>query len=514
VERSRSWAFRAGVFAVLVALASCSGSVTGPSAPAPNTADMANPPEVDSANGTLNVTLTAAINPATGAPGLEYNGAFFPPTLRVNPGDTLNITYVNSLPPSSTIPYNETNLHFHGLSTSPNPPADDAIDMLAMPGQTLHYSVPIPSTQPPGAYWYHAHPHGESDWQMDNGMSGALIVNGTASFVSQTAGLPERIIVLRNVLAQPVFADLQDGEDGEMAHRNLARSDQSATPAPAVCQQPYGVPSMYTTVNGFPAGTQRIVVPPGQKQLWRVVNASSDGYFVLSIDGQQLQVVSVDGVPMTEYPGGAAQSVSQWVLAPSARVEFIVTGTSANAAFRSSCMDTGPVGDPNPPEVLAMISPTGKVATLPTVPAPSTPALGTYQETMPAPAQQRTVTFAENAAGTQFYLNGQQYSTTGSPMFTVSSGTTEEWTLINTTNEVHDFHTHQIHFIVLDVNGVPQPPFWRDTFTIPYEPLNGQPTVTHVLLDFRDPEIKGTFLFHCHIEQHADDGMMAKILVQ
>jgi FtsP/CotA-like multicopper oxidase with cupredoxin domain len=49
---------------------------------------------------------------------------------------------------------------------------------------------------------------------------------------------------------------------------------------------------------------------------------------------------------------------------------------------------------------------------------------------------------------------------------------------------------------------------------LPYQHADGSPSVTHVLLDFRDPIIRGTFLFHCHLLEHEDGGMMAKIAVQ
>jgi len=55
-----------------------------------------------------------------------------------------------------------TNLHFHGLEVSPHAPQDDVLDMMAMPGETLHYAVQIPPDHPPGLYWYHTHPHGTS----------------------------------------------------------------------------------------------------------------------------------------------------------------------------------------------------------------------------------------------------------------------------------------------------------------------------------------------------------------
>ena len=500
---------------LLLPLTGCVG--TGGSWPAPATSaaagDLADPPELDSTNGVLSISLAAAINPATGGPGIEYQGAFVPPTLRVNPGDTIQITYVNNLPSSDHEPYNDASLHFHGLSTSPNPPADDSIDMNAMPGQTLHYVVPVPSTQPPGLYWYHSHSHGESNWQLYNGMSGALIVNGIVSFASETAGLPERLIVLRNLIANPQFTDLALTRHPialESARRN------GTSPTDDTCSQPFGIGGEYTTINGQTVGTQRIVVPAGTKQFWRVLNASADGFYDVSIAGQNLQLIAIDGVPLKTYPGATEQSVSDIVIPPSSRAEFIVTGTGGAVAFRTTCTDTGPVGDPNPPQTLAMVYGTGAVTSLPVVAAPGpTPAApGTYEEPLGAPAQQRTVTFTESADGTQFYLNGAQYDPNGGPMFTVASGTVERWTLYNATGEVHVFHTHQVHFIVQDINGVTQPAYWRDTVTLPYQSADGTPSIAHVLIDFRDPEVRGTFLFHCHLQEHSDGGMMAKVLVQ
>jgi suppressor of ftsI len=494
------------VAAYLTAIAALGQGSAGKAA-APD--DLANPPEVASVGGVLDVTLKAAINPATGGPGIEYDGAFVPPTLRVNPGDTIDITYINDLPASRRGPENDASLHFHGLSTSPNPPADDSIDMLALPGQTLHYSVPVPATQPPGLYWYHSHSM-ESNWQLYNGMSGAIIVNGIGSFAPETVGLPERIIVLRNLIAHPKYDDV--------AGTSSTAPQASPTPASAdtTCSQPWGITGEYTTINGYRAGLRQIVLPPGQRQLWRVVNASADGFYDVKIDGEKLHVVAIDGVPLTAYPGAVEETVSHLVIPPSGRAEFIVTGTGAPAAFRTTCTDTGPAGDPNPAQVLAKVSATGEAVGLPKIAsADSTPSdPGTYEERMAAPARERTVKFTENGDGTEFYLNGRQYHPGTGPMFTVASGTVERWTLVNASGEVHVFHLHQVHFIVEDVNGVAQPAYWRDTVTLPYQSAQRGPSVTHVLVDFRDPEVRGTFLFHCHLEEHSDDGMMASIRVR
>ena len=147
-------------------------------------------------------------------------------------------------------------------------------------------------------------------------------------------------------------------------------------------------------------------------------------------------------------------------------------------------------------------------------PGPTARAHGTDGSALPAPAQQRTELFSENPNTNQFYINNQQYSPSAAPMFTAASGTVEEWTLENATLEVHAFHIHQVHFMVLDVNGVAQPLGWTDTVTMPYQNADGSPSVTHVLIDFRDPAIRGTFLFHCHLLEHEDGGMMAKIAVE
>ena len=509
----RALSFVCSIFA-FTACGIAGGGSSGGSSGVPSTpglsSDLANPAEVRSSGGVANVTLAAIVDPSTGGPAISYNGTIGMPTIRVSPGDTINVTYENQLPTSTSEPYNQTSLHFHGLSVSPNAPGDDSIDILAMPGQTLHYQIAIPASHPPGVYWYHPHPHGESNWQVYNGMTGAIVVQGIASIASETSGLPERIMILRNVLQAPRFSSLG------VTRRAIVASDRRATASTlqsTVCSQPFGIGGEYTTLNGRPVGGP-IVMQPGQKQFWRVINASADGYYDLSVDGENLQLVSIDGVAIKQYPGATEQNVKDVVIPPAGRADFIVTGPAqGGAAFRTSCFDTGPGGDPNPPQVLGVIT-SGTPSLLPAVPAPgATPrARGTYDEAIGAGiAQERTVAFSEDDNG--FYLNGKAYVPTGPPMFVAQSGTVEEWTLTNSSTEVHDFHIHQTHFIVETVDGVSQPKRWTDSFTLPPVHADGTPSVTKVLIDFRDPLIRGIFLFHCHLLEHEDGGMMAKIQV-
>ena len=100
------------------------------------------------------------------------------------------------------------------------------------------------------------------------------------------------------------------------------------------------------------------------------------------------------------------------------------------------------------------------------------------------------------------------------PAIVTTTGSVEDWTVENRAGEAHAFHIHQIHFLVMAINGVPvQNPYLADTITIPNWSGSGPyPNVT-LRMDFRDPDIAGTFVYHCHILDHEDGGMMSKIQV-
>ena len=135
------------------------------------------------------LTLSAAYDVAQGHNSFYFAGKAIPPTLRVFPGNAINSKYVNNLPVHSNEMcalgpcLNHSNLHFHGLHVSPEKPQDDVLTMMAMPGETLSCRVDIPSYAAPGLYWYHTHPHGESAKQDLDGMSGAIIIDGSTATI-------------------------------------------------------------------------------------------------------------------------------------------------------------------------------------------------------------------------------------------------------------------------------------------------------------------------------------------
>jgi FtsP/CotA-like multicopper oxidase with cupredoxin domain len=144
------------------------------------------------------------------------------------------------------------------------------------------------------------------------------------------------------------------------------------------------------------------------------------------------------------------------------------------------------------------------------------------------PARTRTLYFTENPhdpkdpnSRTEFYLTveGQQPklfdSSNTSPNIVVPQGDVEDWIIENRTRELHAFHIHQIHFMLVDWNGVPlDEPFLRDTINVSYwDGTSSQFPSVRLRMDFRDPNIVGTFLYHCHLLEHEDGGMMGVIQV-
>jgi FtsP/CotA-like multicopper oxidase with cupredoxin domain len=450
------------------------------------------------------VILSAVNDRQTGRTAFSFEGRQKPPVIRANPGDSIDITYRNEMSPNAnskcaTGPcMNMTNLHFHGLHVSPSAPQDDVLSMMAMPGESLQYRVEIPRNQPPGLYWYHPHPHGESNKQVLDGMSGAIVIEGIERYVPEVMTMRERILALRDKAFE--------GNSPDATHLK----DIAEIP-PGRCGSSTEQLEHIFTVNG--TVRPQIPIAAGERQFWRIVNASPDLYADLQIDGEQLEIVALDGMPLAYHnPKHAMRRASHVLLPPAGRVEAIVTGPSgqSKAKLRARCFDTGPDGDPNPGMTLAdLVDLKTDAPATRTFPAsiqkpvfvPVSNAKLPSLETTP----DFTVTFTEDKQG--FYINGKRYGPEDAPMTRVRVGTYQHWRIVNKTHEVHPFHIHQIHFLFYATNDQPEPQSeWLDTVNVPVEGS------VDLIMDLTDPIIRGMSLFHCHLLSHEDKGMMAKIL--
>ena len=453
------------------------------------------------------------------------------PTLRLNPGDRLILNVTNNIQPpyeptgarpqhnqhkamhqahhamSPDDPCNgmmiesATNVHFHGLNVPPVCHQDDVLNTAIQSGDpAFQYSIQIPANEPPGLYWYHPHVHGFTSLQVDGGASGALIVEGNNPL---TQGLTERILILR-----------------EQNKQGPARDPDANTQLTLNFQ-----PAVYPEGGLAPS----ITVQAGTQEYWRFLNSSTKQFTSLQLlynqTPQQFEVLAIDGVQL-----GTPIFTDTLNIPPAGRMEFLIPGLPAGQAgtFLTNGFDTGPVGDHNEPQILAKLTTGGapgnkasqKVAR--TIKPPTQPMRFSGLANL-TPTTTRSLYFSEQnvgtTGGTQFYITvqGQKpriFSMDEPPAIVTTTGSVEDWTIENRSGEVHAFHIHQIHFLVTAINGVPVPnPDLQDTIIVPNWTGSGPyPSVT-LRMDFRDPNIAGTFVYHCHILDHEDGGMMAKIQV-
>jgi FtsP/CotA-like multicopper oxidase with cupredoxin domain len=134
------------------------------------------------------------------------------------------------------------------------------------------------------------------------------------------------------------------------------------------------------------------------------------------------------------------------------------------------------------------------------------------------PTANRKLYFSEDDQYFYITVDGQTprpYSMDAPPAITTTQGSTEDWVIENRSNENHEFHIHQIHFLLMERNGKPVGPKQAqilDTVDLPYWSGTGPYPSIKVRMDFRGPDV-GDFVYHCHILDHEDGGMMAIIRV-
>ncbi len=523
------------------------------------------PEDLRSRNGELKVGLTIHNFAAGGTTRycyLDQNGNQSP-NLRLKPGDLLILHLKNDLTeaasaadthshhhmdarskgaacPSDSMTATSTNLHFHGLTVPPVCHQDDVLKTSIGPGDPpFEYRFRIPENQPPGLYWYHPHIHGFTKIPVLGGASGALIVEGIESANKEVAGLPERVLVIRDQdlvnpnappsKSEPVLPKMLIDRDGDAANSGTG----------------FGKPAKDLSINFVPVPypsypPAAIKMKPEERQLWRVLNASAITYLNLAVlfnrVPQPLGLVALDGIPLNR--NGTSGDLVSWQthlgVPPGARVEFIVKGPplGVTGLLVTRTVDTGPGGENDPNRALATITasedapePRSKLSASPKpLPPIGLPWLGDV-----TPVRTRKLYFSEKLleannpnSAIEFYItvDGQTPAPfdphSGITNIVANQGTVEDWIIENRSNELHAFHIHQLHFMLLDYLGLPvNEPFLRDTVNVPYytDRALTYPSV-RLRMDFRDPNAVGTFVYHCHLLEHEDNGMMGLIRVE
>ncbi|TCW21148.1 multicopper oxidase family protein [Dietzia cinnamea] len=419
-----------------------------------------------------------------------FNGSLPGPTLRVAPGDTIRVALTNEL----QVP---TNLHVHGLHVSPEGNGDNPFLSIA-PGESFDYEISLSADHPPGTYWYHPHRHGYVADQVAAGLYGAIIVEDREP-VSVTR---ERVMVVSDLTLD--------------ASGNLAEVNQM--------QQMMGREGEVVLVNG--QVRPQITAAPGERERWRIVNACSSRYLRLQLDGQQVRMFSRD---LGRLP--VPKEITEVVLAPGNRVELLVETTEGSSALvtapvsrggMDAMMGEGMMGGDNEPSndepiELLDLTVSGDLAQR-LAPVREGSALRDLRGE-PISAR-RTLEFAMGMAGgmggdgammggeedatmMSFAINGQEFNPdrVDTP---VTAGTVEEWTLVNSSPMDHPVHLHVWPMqVIKDGDRDLSEPRWQDVVNVP--PFRE----VKVLIAFED--FPGKTVYHCHILDHEDQGMMGTV---
>jgi FtsP/CotA-like multicopper oxidase with cupredoxin domain len=422
---------------------------------------FAQPTELRSRGGRLATTLTVEAGQFDVAGvrvwGKSYRGTFIGPTLRVRPGDTIEIRLVNHLG-------EPTNLHQHGFHVSPLDFSDNVLRTMPA-GTASTVRVRIPRSMAPGTYWYHSHLHGLVEEQVFSGLAGVIVVEGlTARLPRPLRHIPERIVALKDLQVR----------DGAIVDQNI----DSAAPTTR-------------TVNGLVDPVLR--ARTNQAQLLRLANISADIWYRLRLDGARFSVVAEDA-----NPAGRVWAAGELVLPPGKRYDVLVRwprpGTYRLRTLRYS---TGPAGDTYPERRLARV----QVAGAPVADTPLPRSMGPLPHFRRAHIRHvRHLTFSEKQATNQFFINGRQFDARRVDEV-VKLNTNEEWVIRNTSQEQHPFHIHTNDFQVMSIDNKPYPArSLQDTVPLP---VGG---VVRIRMRFRD--FVGAYVYHCHILGHEDAGMM------
>lgn len=462
-------------------------------------APLVEPEERQSVDGVLDTTITLKYAwRDVGGYRLflrTYDGKSPGPTLRVKPGDKLKIKLVNDLPPNRSpmpmnpaIPhqFNRTNFHSHGLHVSPGGIADNVMRSME-PGGTYDIEIDIPRDHIPGTNWYHPHAHGSADAQVASGVVGALVIEGDFADVPEIARARERTLVL-----------------GEAVFDSFGMVEDFATIFSETSFR-------FLMVNGQREPT--ITMRPGEVQRWRIIHAGWQDDLFLELEKHSMHAIARDGIPLAKIgltPPPAPRHPTKMLMAPGQRVDVLVkAGEPGTYALRALPYDqgyaspTGPLarivveGDPLPmPLPTALPKPTHR---------PITDGEITGRREIRFSALDPEKEATEHWQEFSFLINGKTFDPKRIDQ-RVKLGAVEEWTIINEHADDHVFHIHVNDFELIKVNGVPlEEPIWMDTAILP---RNGTLTFRTRFEDF-----PGVFVFHCHMMNHEELGMMQTVEV-
>jgi FtsP/CotA-like multicopper oxidase with cupredoxin domain len=408
--------------------------------------------------------------PGTATDTYGVNGNHLGPTLRASRGETVVVNVRNRLPES-------TSMHWHGMHLPAR--MDGGPHQPIAAGQTWSPSWRI--DQPAATLWYHPHPHGRTEEQIYRGLAGMVILDDEAS---RALPLPHRY-GLDDIPV--IVADKRFRSD-----RQLSRGTSLLSLT--------GRLGDTIMVNGTRAPYQEVTT---ERVRLRLLNASTARVYAFGLaDGREVALIGTDGGLLPRPVG-----VSRVRLSPGERAEIVVTmRPGERVALRSFPPDLGV------PSFIGRFSGGSDRLDIMELRAANrlapSPPLPDALVDLPRLSERDAVHTREfRLAGRG--INGESMRMDRIDQ-TVTRGATEVWEITND-DAPHNFHVHGLQFQVLDVEGRPPAPEqsgWKDTvFAAPGR-------TTRIIARFDQPADPATpYMYHCHLVQHEDQGMMGQYVV-
>jgi FtsP/CotA-like multicopper oxidase with cupredoxin domain len=443
------------------------------------------PPLLDARAARGPVELVAQAGQSEFLPGRSsatagYNGAYLGPTLRVHSGDDVRFDVTNRL-------QEETTVHWHGLLVPSE--VDGGPHNAIAPGARWRPTVPV--RQPAATAWYHAHPHGRTGAQVYSGLAGMLIVTDAQE---QALGLPSRYGVddLPIVLQDKLF-DREQRLVYPLTHMTAM----------------HGMHGNVLLVNG--AAQPVAQVPAGPVRL-RLLNAGNARLFDIAFDdGRAFHWIASEGGLLRE-----PVALKRLSLAAGQRAEILVDFSDRRPARMLNLVPAQQRTQP----VMRFV-PQGAPAAAPALPAK----LAQWDSKAPAQAvRRRRIVLGSGGMGrgmgggmgmggmashAMHVIDGKPFDM-GRIDQRVRLGDVEIWEVgVDGMVMMHPFHIHGVHFEVLRRGGqepVVEDQGRRDTVIVD-EPVE-------LLVHFTQPASeRAPFMYHCHILEHEDAGMMGQFTV-
>jgi FtsP/CotA-like multicopper oxidase with cupredoxin domain len=415
----------------------------------------------------VEITLEARVAPVEITPGVRtdawtYNGGLPGPLIRARRGDRLIVHFSNTLPKPTTVHWHglQVPIEMDGVPGASQPPVE--------PGGSFTYDFVVPDA---GLFWYH--PHVMSAAQVGFGLYGPLLVEDPDDPVK----VADELVLVLSDIATDDDGKLHSADSGGILGALLGREGN------------------HVLVNGRVRPT--VTARDGALQRWRIVNAAKSRYFELVLgDGQAFELIGVDGGHM-EY------SLKKWtiVLGPGERADVLVAprldGKSLTLISNPFNRGFGSTEFRSAEELIVF-----EPAKMPPVAAAELPKV--TRDIPPMSAEGATPIAIDLVMTKEQGITG--FALEGGPFWKKTSvrakvGETQLWTITNKAIWAHPIHLHGFFFQEVDEKGIPlRPRAWKDTIHVPVD------ATRRFLVTLARP---GSWMWHCHILDHADAGLMS-----